>query len=82
MSNLLNRVESELRALTRSREYLTNLVRRAKARPACWPESPERAGEVLVAAARANAQKRQADRQIAVQRAAARLREFDMVQAK
>jgi cyclohexyl-isocyanide hydratase len=44
--------------------------------------SPERAGEAIVAAARANAAKRQADRQIAVQRAAARLRELELVEAK
>ena len=44
--------------------------------------SPERAGEAIVAAARANAAKRQADRHIAVQRAAARLRELELVEAK
>jgi cyclohexyl-isocyanide hydratase len=44
--------------------------------------SPERAGEAIVAAARANAAQRQADRQIAVQRAAARLRELELVEAK
>jgi cyclohexyl-isocyanide hydratase len=44
--------------------------------------TPERAGEKIVAAARANAAKRQADRQIAVQRAAARLREREMAEAK
>lgn len=44
--------------------------------------SPERAGEAIVAAARSNAAKRQADRQIAVQRAAAKLRELELVEAK
>jgi cyclohexyl-isocyanide hydratase len=44
--------------------------------------SPERAGAAIVAAARASAAKRQADRQIAVQRAAARLRELELVEAK
>jgi cyclohexyl-isocyanide hydratase len=40
--------------------------------------APERAGEKIVAAARANAAKRQADRQLAVQRAAAKLREPEL----
>ena len=40
--------------------------------------APERAGEKIVAAARANAAKRQADRQLAVQRAAAKLREREL----
>jgi cyclohexyl-isocyanide hydratase len=44
--------------------------------------SPERAGAAIVAAARASAAKRQADRQIAVQRAAAKLRELELVEAK
>ncbi len=44
--------------------------------------SPERAGEEIVPAARANAAKRQADRQAAVQRAAARLRQRELVEAK
>jgi cyclohexyl-isocyanide hydratase len=44
--------------------------------------APERAGERIVAAARANAAKRQADRQTAVQRAAARLRERELAEAK
>jgi cyclohexyl-isocyanide hydratase len=44
--------------------------------------SPERAGEKIVAAARANAAKRQADRLTAVQRAAARLRERELAGAK
>jgi cyclohexyl-isocyanide hydratase len=44
--------------------------------------SPERAGEAIVASARASAAKRQAERQVAVERAAARLRELELAQAK
>jgi cyclohexyl-isocyanide hydratase len=42
--------------------------------------TPERAGEAIVAAARANAVKRQAERQVAVKRAAAKLRELEAAQ--
>jgi cyclohexyl-isocyanide hydratase len=44
--------------------------------------SPERAGEAIVASAHASAAKRQAERQIAVERAAARLRDLELAQAK
>jgi cyclohexyl-isocyanide hydratase len=44
--------------------------------------SPEGAGEAIVASARASAAKRQAERQVAVERAAARLRELELAQAK